>query len=68
MYSLYLLNMEFFMTRVSKKDRLKRCPRKPRYGSIKTGPKKDNLTKGFKEHANVFSGETAHVTFIPKIK
>jgi len=56
------------MTRVSKKDRLKRCPRKPRYGSTKTGSKKDNLPKGFKEHANVFSGETAHATFIPKIK
>ena len=43
------------MTRVSKKDRLKRCPRKPHYGSVKTGPLKDNLPKGFKEHANVLS-------------
>ena len=60
--------MEYFMTRVSKKDRLKRCPRKPTYGSTKTGPKKDNLPKGFKEHSNVFTGEVAHGTFIPKIK
>ena len=56
------------MTRVSKKDRLKRCPRKPRYGSVKTGSKKDNLPKGFKEHANIFTGVAAHSTFIPKIK
>ena len=56
------------MTRVSKKDRLKRCPRKPRYGSVKTGPKKDNLPKGFKEHANVFTGEASQTVFIPKVK
>jgi hypothetical protein len=56
------------MTRVSKKDRLKRVPRKPRYGSVKTGPLKDNLPKGFKEHANVFSGENSHSVFIPKVK
>ncbi|MCB1082390.1 MAG: hypothetical protein KDK63_04525 [Chlamydiia bacterium] len=56
------------MTRVSKKDRLKRCPRKPHYGSVKTGPLKDNLPKGFKEHVNVFGGEASHSVFIPKIK
>lgn len=56
------------MTRVSKKDRLKRVPRKPRYGSVKTGSLKDNLPKGFKEHVNVFSGENSHSVFIPKVK
>jgi hypothetical protein len=58
----------FSMTRVSKKDRLKRCPKKPRYGAVKTGPKKDHLPNGFKEHTNLFTGEMAHGTFIPKIK
>ncbi|MBI3212131.1 MAG: hypothetical protein HYZ47_05600 [Simkania negevensis] len=56
------------MTRVSKKDEMKRCPRKPRYGSIKSGSKKDNLPKGFKEHANAFQGEKGSTIFIPKIK
>ncbi|MCB1107499.1 MAG: hypothetical protein KDK76_05320 [Chlamydiia bacterium] len=56
------------MTRVSKKDRLKRCPRKPNYGSVKTGPLKDNLPKGFKEHGNACTGKESHSMFIPKIK
>ncbi|MCY3975433.1 MAG: hypothetical protein OXF02_07840 [Simkaniaceae bacterium] len=56
------------MTRVSKKDRLKRCPRKPSYGSVKTGSKKDLLPKGFKEHVNVFREVASYTTFVPKIK
>ncbi len=55
------------MTRVSKKDRLKRCPRKPSYGSVKTGPLKDNLPKGFKEHTNAFPEGSKQLIFIPKI-
>lgn len=56
------------MTRVSKKDRLKKCPRKPHYGSIKTGPKEDKLAKGFKEHVNSYTGEDAHSIYIAKVK
>ena len=56
------------MTRVSKKDRLKRCPKKPRYGFTKTGPKKDHLPDGFKKHLNVFTGPSSDVVFIPKVK
>ena len=56
------------MTRINKKDRLKRCPRKPFYGSVKTGPQKDRLPKGFKEHVNAFTGDNHHCVFIPKIK
>jgi len=52
------------MTRISKKDRLKNCPRKRKPASEKTGPKKDNLNKGFKEHANCAQVENM---FIPKI-
>lgn len=56
------------MTRISKKDRNKRCPRKPRYGSVKTGPKKDNLPKGYKEHLNACPPtKGAQLMFIPKI-
>ncbi len=56
------------MTRVSKKDRNKNSPRKHRPATPKTGPLKDNLPKGFKEHANAFSAESAQNIFIPKIK
>lgn len=41
-------------------------PRKPKIGGVKTGPKKDNLAKGFKEHANAVNSEVQ--AFIPKIK
>lgn len=44
------------MTRVSKKDRLKNSPRRPKPAGKKSGPKKDNLPKGFKEHANAYAG------------
>ncbi|PCI78749.1 hypothetical protein COB21_00175 [Candidatus Aerophobetes bacterium] len=55
------------MVRISKKDRKKHCPRKPKIGSIKTGPKKDNLPKGFKEHGNIYVAKTTYPTFVPKI-
>jgi hypothetical protein len=55
------------MTRVSKKiERRAISPRKHKNPSIKTGPKKDNLPKGYKSHDNAFSGEGN--IFIPKIK
>ncbi len=61
--------MEFLkMTRISKKDRLKRCPRKPSYGSVKTGPKKDNLSEGYKHHDNMYKHSGSNTVFIPKIK
>ena len=56
------------MVRISEKDRLKRCPRKPTFGAVKTGPLKDNLSKGFKEHENAFSGKTERTVFIGKVK
>ena len=41
------------MTRISKQEqRRNRSPRKPKMPGKKTGPKKDNLTLGYKEHAN----------------
>jgi len=57
------------MVRISKQsERRNRSPRKHRAPSEKTGPLKDNLPKGFKEHANALGGDTAAKAFIPKIK
>ncbi len=54
------------MTRVSKKEeRRARSPRKHKAPVEKTGPKKDNLPKGFKEQTNVLEGGVA---FLPSIK
>jgi len=55
------------MVRLSKPERHRsRSPRKPKIGSVKTGPKKDNLPQGFKQHENVLANEMG--VFIPKIK
>lgn len=57
------------MVRISKKsERRNRSPRKNRAPSEKTGSLRDNLPKGFKEHANALDGEVAATAFIPKIK
>jgi len=55
------------MTRISKKkERRHQCPKKRKFMVFeKTGPKKDNFKKGYKEHINVLNGDYA---FIPKIK
>jgi len=55
------------MTRMSKQgERRNQSPRKRHYPSaMKTGAKKDNLPRGFKEHENAASNVVA---FIPKIK
>ncbi|WP_195155515.1 hypothetical protein [Candidatus Protochlamydia phocaeensis] len=57
------------MVRISKQaERRSRFPRKHRNPSEKTGSLKDNLPKGFKEHANAVEGDLAAAVFIPKIK
>lgn len=58
------------MVRISKQnERRGRSPRKRRASfAEKTGPKADNLPKGFKEHANALEGDNAVKAFIPKIK
>ena len=55
------------MTRMSKQgERRNKCPKRRRPAfATKTGPKKDNLENGFKEHANAIS--EANI-FISKIK
>ncbi len=54
------------MTRLGKKEERRGIsPRKHKNPSVKTGPKKDNLDKGYKPHDNA-SPETS--VFIPKIK
>jgi hypothetical protein len=57
------------MVRISKQaERRSVCPRRPRPPAPKTGPKKDHLPSGFKEHANAIEGSSAQMNFIPKIK
>lgn len=53
------------MTRQSKQgERRARCPKKNKFPAQKTGPKKDNLPKGYKAHTSSLSSQTA---YIPKI-
>ncbi|GAB4228033.1 MAG: hypothetical protein Tsb0021_05170 [Chlamydiales bacterium] len=57
------------MTRISKQnERRSQSPRRPRSPSVKTGPVKDNLPKGYKEHQNALDNELGKEAFIPKIK
>lgn len=57
------------MTRMSKQnERRMQSPRKHRKPSVKTGPLKDNLPKGFKENSNALQGDLAKSAFIPKFK
>jgi hypothetical protein len=66
----YIINKEFLtMTRISKQaQRRAVSPRRRRVPGVKTGPKTDNLTSGFKVHENAIDGDRAVTTFIPKIK
>lgn len=55
------------MVRMSKQgERRNRSPYKTKYPAAKTGSKKDNLAKGYKEHENV--SPIANTIFIPKVK
>lgn len=55
------------MTRMSKKGEIRgKYPRKTKAPQLKTGPKQDNLPKGFKEHANALSGDFAKTNYLPK--
>lgn len=57
------------MVRISKQaERRAQSHRRPSPPSVKTGSKKDNLPKGFKEHPNAIEGAAAQLSFIPKIK
>ena len=57
------------MVRISKQaERRGVSFRKNRPPAEKTGPKKNNLPNGFKEHLNAVEGELSAKIFIPKIK
>jgi len=57
------------MTRISKKAEKKaQSPRRCRFPSPKTGPLKDNLPEGFKQHTNALTGDMASKVFIGKVK
>ncbi|MCB1135832.1 MAG: hypothetical protein KDK78_06160 [Chlamydiia bacterium] len=57
------------MTRISKKaERKSRSPRKHRFAAEKTGSRKDNLTKGFREHPNALESEQKQTIYIAKVR
>lgn len=57
------------MTRMSKQARGRaKSPRRPKAPVKKTGPKNDDLPKGYKEHENALEGELAAKVFISKIR
>lgn len=57
------------MTRISKQaERRSTSPRKHRHPSKKTGPQKDCLELGYKQHANALEGSAAVAAYIPKVK
>lgn len=57
------------MTRMSKQGERRAVSfRKTKKPQPKTGPKVDNLPKGYKEHLNAIEGNLAKMAFIPKIK
>ena len=57
------------MVRISKiKQRYNRCPKKRKPPSKKTGPKKDNLPSGYREHENALERDLSKTAFVPKIK
>lgn len=56
------------MVRISKQsERRSKCPHRPRPPAVKTGPKKDQLSQGFKPHANAVEDvQLSQKLFIPK--
>lgn len=57
------------MVRISKQqERRSVSPRKYRYPSPKTGPLKDKLPLGYREHVNGFVNEKNTSVFIGKVK
>ncbi len=57
------------MVRLSKVARMRAVSKKrPAKPQIKTGPLKENLPQGFKEHKNALAGDLAGRAFIAKIK
>ena len=59
--------MRKIMTRTSKQEQRRNMSPRKRHVNLakKTGPKKDLLEKGYKEHVNALDASYA---FIPKIK
>jgi hypothetical protein len=57
------------MVRISKQaEKRSVSPRRTRFPSPKTGPLKDNLANGFKEHVNCYKNENNTAIFIGKFK
>ena len=56
------------MVRISKQaEKRSVSPKRTRFPSPKTGPLKDKLPLGYKEHPNAFQNEKNTVIFIAKV-
>jgi hypothetical protein len=56
------------MTRMSKQnERRQQSPRKHQRAGVKTGPKKDKLAHGFKEHSNAVAEKSGGMMFVPAL-
>lgn len=68
-FTKYFYGEKATMVRISKQaEKRSRSPRKSRAPSPKTGPLRDNLPNGYKQHDNALEGDLATTAFIPKIK
>jgi hypothetical protein len=57
------------MVRISKQAKRRAVSRRrPAPPAKKTGPVKDALAHGYKEHPNAVTGDLAQFSFVPKIK
>ena len=57
------------MTRMSKQGKIRHAsPRRPRLAGQATGPKRDALEFGYKQHENALGSESSQTRFIPKIR
>jgi len=57
------------MVRISKQaERRQRSHKRPKPPGKKTGPLKDNLPKGYKEHENALPQDLSTYAYIPKIR
>jgi hypothetical protein len=57
------------MVRISKQqERRQRFPRRPKIAGVKTGPRSNKHSLGFREHPNAVAGDLGQQVFISKIR
>lgn len=57
------------MVRLSKQTRRRqKSHKRPKAPAVKTGPLKETLENGYKEHVNALTGDLSKKAYIPRIK